>query len=198
MNLDELITNIENGIEQNEKLKKEQEASLETLMTRMIENYEKVFLPEYNKLARIDDQVAHIVRYSINTERYDFSILDGSCFYVNGKERDTFCDLQRYYRQRNKYPYNNLFNKVFNCFLFLTSTEATLAKLDEIRLVFASRFERYLEDLKTENETLTEKVSLLREHLETSSSVEEKEDGTIEINIGGKTYIGTLKEKVHD
>lgn len=198
MDLDELITNIENGIEQNGKLKKEQDASLETLMTRMTENYEKVFLPEYNKLARIDDQVANIVRYSINTERCDFSILNGSCFYVNGKKYNTFCDLRSYYRQRNKYPYNDLFNEVFNCFLFLTSTETTLAKLDVIRLVFASRFERYLKDLRTENETLAEKVSLLREHLETSSSVEEKEDGTIEINIGGKTYIGTLKEKTDD
>ena len=52
----------------------------------------------------------------------------------------------------------------------------------------------FSEQLKTENESLSESIRKLSEKLNETSTVTENEDGSVEIHIGGKTYVGTTKE----
>ena len=59
---------------------------------------------------------------------------------------------------------------------------------------FAIWFERFLEEIDQCNESLKASVEALKNELNGSSAIEEKEDGSVEIKINGKTYIGTVKE----
>ena len=49
--------------------------------------------------------------------------------------------------------------------------------------------------MNEKNAELALQLDSLKEALSTSSVVKEKEDGSIEIHLNGKTYIGTVKEE---
>ena len=54
--------------------------------------------------------------------------------------------------------------------------------------------ESAISQYETENPALAKTLQNLTEKIKNSSFVEQKEDGSIEITINVKTYIGTVKE----
>lgn len=67
--------------------------------------------------------------------------------------------------------------------------------MEEIYTVYANLFEKGAEKIKAENEEVSAKLASLSKYLEDSSVVEEKEDGSIEIHLNGKTYKGVVVEE---
>lgn len=82
------------------------------------------------------------------------------------------------------YDVSDLFDTEDKCFKFV----------DKIHKDFAAVLNSYQERFSEVNEELANDISKLKELLNDSHAVEEKEDSSIEIKINGKTYIGTVKE----
>lgn len=76
---------------------------------------------------------------------------------------------------------------------FLTE-EKTQEFVDLAKKFYTDVLEVYSEQIKTRNEQLSQSITELTEELKRASTVEHKEDGTVEIHLGGKTYKATLKE----
>lgn len=77
-----------------------------------------------------------------------------------------------------------LFESVDACNSFIEQLNA------DYSIIIGSAINQY----ETENPALAETLQNLTEKIKSSSFVEQKEDGSIEIIINGKTYIGTVKE----
>lgn len=68
--------------------------------------------------------------------------------------------------------------------------------VEAISKYYIKIMEYYLEEvIPMENTKIRESIKNVKDLLSDSHTVEEKEDGTVEIRLGGKTYIGTLKEE---
>lgn len=78
---------------------------------------------------------------------------------------------------------------------FFGSEEKTLATLAFIRQFVVKVLQSMHDYISVKNTELAESLDKLREVVSNSRSIETKEDGTIEIMLGGKTYIGTVKEQ---
>ena len=81
-------------------------------------------------------------------------------------------------------PLAKLFESVDACNSFIGQLNA------DYSLIIESAINQY----ETENPALAETLQNLTERIRNSSFAEQKEDGSIEITINGKTYIGTVKE----
>ena len=60
---------------------------------------------------------------------------------------------------------------------------------------YADLFSAYEKHFEQSNASYAEAIKDLKEKLESFHAIKTKEDGTVEIQLGGKTYIGTLKEQ---
>lgn len=77
---------------------------------------------------------------------------------------------------------------------FFSSVESCNAFIEELNADYISILCRAVADYEKENPELTEYLQYLAEKLKTSSCIEKREDGSIEITLNGKTYVGKLKE----
>ncbi len=78
---------------------------------------------------------------------------------------------------------------------YLGSEEKTMQTLEYVRKGYAEIFNQYLTRINKENEGLYSTVEELTKLLADSTVMEEKEDGTVEIHLGGKTFRGKVVEE---
>ena len=78
---------------------------------------------------------------------------------------------------------------------YLGSEEKTMRTLEYVRKGYAEIFNQYLTHINKENEGLYSTVEELTKLLADSTVMEEKEDGTVEIHLGGKTFRGEVVEE---
>lgn len=78
---------------------------------------------------------------------------------------------------------------------YLDTEEHSLRLLERIRKGYAEILRQFLEFLDRENTELYEAVEDLAQRLEKSSTVENKEDETVEIHLGNKTFRGSIVEQ---
>ena len=100
---------------------------------------------------------------------------------------DIYLTYEESYKKLNTdqwMPLAELFESVDACNNFIEQLNA------DYSLIIESAINQY----ETENPTLAETLQNLTERIRNSSFVEQKEDGSVEITINGKTYIGTVKE----
>lgn len=76
---------------------------------------------------------------------------------------------------------------------FLTE-EKSQDFVEIVKEYYVELLEKYSVLVKARNEKLSQSITELTEELKRASTVEHKEDGTVEIHLGGKTYKATLKE----
>ena len=74
------------------------------------------------------------------------------------------------------------------------SVDACNSFIEQLNADYSLIIESAINQYETENPKLAETLQNLTERIRNSSFVEQKEDGSIEIQINGKTYIGTVKE----
>lgn len=77
---------------------------------------------------------------------------------------------------------------------FFESVDACNSFIKQLNADYSLLIESAIKQYETENPILAETLQNLTEKIRNSSCVEQKEDGSIEITINGKTYIGTVKE----
>lgn len=80
--------------------------------------------------------------------------------------------------------------------VLLNTEEKAKAFANNVAKYYTKVIQFYLDNIiPTENGGLRDSIARVKNLLSDSHTVEEKEDGTVEIKLGGKTYIGTLKEE---
>lgn len=94
-----------------------------------------------------------------------------------------------------KDSYKKLYNENwFQLAEYFDSVDACNKFLGKLNENYALILTKAIEGFETENPALAETLQNLTERIRNSSFVEQKEDGSVEITINGKTYIGTVKE----
>lgn len=78
---------------------------------------------------------------------------------------------------------------------YLDTEEHSLQLLERVRKGYASIFSQFLEFIDRENTELYKTVEDFSKRLADSSTMENKEDGTVEIHLGGKTFRGNIIEE---
>jgi hypothetical protein len=77
---------------------------------------------------------------------------------------------------------------------FFESVDVCNSFIKQLNADYSLLIESAIKQYETENPIVAETLQNLTEKIKNSSCVEQKEDGSIEITINGKTYIGTVKE----
>lgn len=77
---------------------------------------------------------------------------------------------------------------------YWVTAERTQETLDKLTEQFCRYLGSCVERLKSTSASLASEVEKLKDILSTSDTVVHKDDGTVEIQLGGKTYIGKVKE----
>lgn len=77
---------------------------------------------------------------------------------------------------------------------FFESVDTCNSFIEQLNADYSLIIESAIKQYETENPKLVDTLQNLTEKIKNSSCVEQKEDGSIEITINGKTYIGTVKE----
>jgi UDP-N-acetylglucosamine transferase subunit ALG13 len=77
---------------------------------------------------------------------------------------------------------------------FFESVDACNSFIEQLNADYSLIIKSAINQYETENPKLAETLQNLTERIRNSSFVEQKKDGSIEITINGKTYIGTVKE----
>lgn len=139
---------------------------------------------------------------------------------TNMNDRKLFCDVEGRHISLKKYwggMYPNLYDKgsantrslsidilnddlnINNGWLlyldkwFLTE-EDSQKFVEACKVEYVDILNKYSALVSERNEKLSKSIDKLSEELSKSSCVSHKEDGTVEIHLGGKTYTATLKE----
>lgn len=102
------------------------------------------------------------------------------------------------YIERNLWQKDNPFRTevIPSWAVLLNTEEKAKAFADKVGGYYTKVIQFYLDNIvPKENGGLRDSIARVKNLLSDSHTVEEKEDGTVEIKLGGKTYIGTLKEE---
>ena len=210
MEMNELKENVFNQIEENKKLYAQKKDIETKIAEKVITNLRTILLPMQKS---INETLKYInknisLKYA-SKEICIFESIIGTApkIIFNVSKSNIFIGI----------TYFDLFYsssiRVFSCIdseidLNNCFTRETFASLEEIfgteektqriselmQDEFIKVLSSFSEQLKTENESLSESIRKLSEKLNETSTVTENEDGSVEIHIGGKTYVGTTKE----
>lgn len=186
--------------EENTKLRKEVNAKKVEFARIIRKNFVEIILPYMRSM---NDFINNLnFRFAEKTERL---IDDYQKIRLSVDKKLTSCGIRISYNEWKSYgldvcltyeesyknlnadqwmPLAELFESVDACNSFIEQLNA------DYSLIIESAINQY----DTENPALAETLQNLTEKIKSSSFVEQKEDGSIEITINGKTYIGTVKE----
>lgn len=208
MNINELIADCKAkseelaGLKEEEsKLREEVGQKVKTNYQILKEYYENTFSPIYNMLSNttgkyVSTRDVEVYRFDLNESRRlvieakDYAWrpclkLERSKSTVEGDIVDSILvDI------------GNFGSAYYEEWSLLFGSEDKVNKLIEyINKYFEGILEIYLNDIiPSKMADFKGKVNALKEALSDSHTVEEKEDGTVEIRLGGKTYIGKVVE----
>lgn len=169
------------------KIIKEHLEMLHTLASELCYKYE-VFFNVKDKESETEHFIAEY--YASNCGRFYVEVRVGqysfrAYYYSNGNTYSDSADINIYRSKESLFAFADILS---------TEDKASnlLAEIDE---VYCNLFTKVLQKVKEDNEELSKQLETLTSCLSNSSVMEEKEDGSIEIHLNGKTYIGTVKEE---
>lgn len=84
--------------------------------------------------------------------------------------------------------------RFYSLYNFFANEECAQRFVDKLTDIMIDVLSGYSTNFDKTNAEYAQCISKLAEALKTAHTVEEKEDGTVEIQLGGKTYIGKVKE----
>ena len=208
--IESLIKDIDACIsDRDSMIQKKKELKLDASKVILI-NYESFFKPEVERYVDVLNSLYEKRIYPTNRVKDNFAIGDKSLeVYSDGY------NIAFYYEYSNNSSFgwefsancvpdalatpDKILGRSENWFAmintFFGSEEKTLATLAFIRQFVVKVLQSIHDYISEKNTELAKSLDKLREVVSNSRSVETKEDGTIEIMLGGKTYIGTVKEQ---
>ncbi len=137
-----------------------------------LRNYKVILKPEYNYNAEENPYYAKIgFRGSNDINTFDWWF------------NEDFGNILDYYSSYKKYK------------CILLNEEKALKIVDTCKTAAVALLENVKQHLEKTNSDLTECIETLTKQLSGSTTVEHREDGTVEIHLNGETYIGTLKKE---
>lgn len=184
--------------EENVKLHSEIKAKKAELAEITKRNFKEIVLPYIQDMNKFIQEL-NLQDFRIEVKR----LLDNSEFLLS-KECENYGVKLEFWEHRVygidcQLNYRDNYKKLStehwaNLEKFFSSVESCNAFIKELNADYISILCRAVADYEKENPKLTEYLQYLAEKLKTSSCIEKREDGSIEITINGKTYIGTVKE----
>ena len=191
MDFTELTNSLKEKVANNDRLEQEKKQLEQGLADTLRHNYNTIFAPEYAKFVEMDELLRKATGRDFTTEVGDGS---GLCYLPACYSA---CGLYYKNRRVRLYDTSNCNSDIIRDFskVFLNA-DTTLAFLDKVKSeVFMNRFKIYEGYLDKQTEYLRDAIATLLDKMSEASSVKENVDGTIEITLNGKTYVGAVKEK---
>ena len=190
MDFTEFTNSLKEKIANKEKLEQEKKQIEQALADKLRVNYKTIFAPEYAKLVEMDELLRKATDKSFITEVGGESNL---CYYSK-----CYCLVGLRYKRKlvrlNDCSSDNL-DYIRDFSALFASVDSTIAFLNKVKTeIFMARFKIYEGFLDKQTEYLRDTIATLLDKMSESSSVKENDNGTIEIKINGKTYVGAVKE----
>lgn len=210
MDFTDIKAKLTQAAEENKRLSDEKKATIEQIGQICRDNAKSIVVPFIEEMNRFVGYLRKAPsgymdwKYECHNlatdddapDYYEFS------YTVNGSGIDlgythsgsTYWSKQFNYDSRDGNPQwdSNHIRYVSNWF----GTEERCQELVEILAKeYARLFSAYEQHFAKSNAEYAEAIKDLKEKLESFHAIKTKEDGTVEIQLGGKTYIGTLKEQ---
>ena len=189
---------------------KDEKTELEKSSAKVIAgNFDKFFTPEYENWKDIISKLAELVNnfnpateFTIHTDKanlkIDLRFIGGNfqCVFHCGRYnrrvdevRGVFGDIINYGVQYDSY------NEVLELFShFFCNEEQTIKTVDSYRDGIKDLLVQYEEIIGNKSEELRLAIQNLKYGLENFTMLDEKEDGTVTIHLGNKTFVGKLEE----
>lgn len=191
MDFTEFTNSLKEKIANNEKLENEKKQLEQGLADKLRVNYKTIFEPEFEKLVEMDELLRKATDKSFITE---IGGEDNLCYYPKCYSLQGL-RYKRILVRLNEYSSNNL-DYIRDFSVLFATVDSTIAFLDKVKSeIFMKRFKIYEGYLDKQTEYLRDAIATLLDKMSESSSVKENSNGTIEITINGKTYVGAVKEK---
>ena len=209
MDINEIVEKVKDSVAKNVSMEETCESRAIELRDKCVDNYNRIVKEYFDMLHTLANDLCNKygVFYNVKEENKSEHLLikyygnNSSRFYVEVKA-DKY--LYRPYYCCNNQVIKEDICSIHTCNdrerviafgeLFSTEDKAN-AFLAEVTEQYTKLFEEIIKVVDEKNTELALQLDSLREALSTSSVVKEKEDGSIEIHLNGKTYIGTVKEE---
>lgn len=193
----ELMDKIKVTVEKNVDLEQKKQGLILKLKNVMEDNFKNFIYDELTIYERLSRDLKSKYRTEACWEdggiKLRYSYPDGSEAYIK-RVHNGFTE---YFRLRVDVlgQFKNMSENTVMAFSDMFDTEEhAMQTLERIRKGYSVILNKYLEKIDGENAELSGAVEKLTDMLENSSVMEEKEDGTVEIKIGGKTFRGKVTE----
>lgn len=188
--------------------KKQLEKQIKDTIAKNFKEIVKPFMAEMNKLIKSISDLANVsLGFSAKDSRvrlflgedipdsYYFALVKywGGIYTNFGRKSDSYCNRwdTDLLTLDNDCWTNDYLLKL--SYWFLTE-EKSQEFVETVKEHYVDMLEKYSVLVEDRNEQLSQSITELTEELKRASTVEHKEDGTVEIHLGGKTYRATLKE----
>lgn len=204
LNLKGLTDEIKSAVEKNLELENRKNEVMDDLRKVMIKNYQTVLKEElamYYRLSRDLKEKFHCNVLYVE-EKTDNSQIKLCYGYSDTEVYVMYCEnISQYYLSlRGNDDAIVLLKKAGETDLrifsqYLDTEEHAMQFLERVRKGYSDVFAQFLAFINKENEKLHDTIEDLSRRLSDSSVVENKEDGTVEIHLGGKIFRGNIVEE---
>lgn len=210
MDIKSVFDELKAAAEKNDKLYTEIVEKSKAVAAKVVKNYYEIVQPVETELAHLLKDIRDTARF-IKTPPTEGTYQD--LFLGPEADEDKFAlKLRTSYRGVHVVyfvngSYGELWTSIHNatessmsntslvmCSAWLASEEKANELVELIKKAYVPLLEWHKEQFEEIGSDLSLTVEHLQKVLDGSHTVEEKEDGTVEIQLGGKTYIGKVKE----
>ena len=210
MDINELKSKVLEQAQESAQLAQNKKALEKQIKDTIAKNFNEIvkpFMTELNTLVRQISDLANVsLGFSAKDSRvrlflgedtpdsYYFALVKywGGIYTNFGRKSDSYCNRWEtdLLTETNCWSNDNILKLSY---WFLTE-EKSQEFVELVKEYYVELLENYSVLVKERNEQLSQSITELTEELKRASTVEHKEDGTVEIHLGGKTYRATLKE----
>lgn len=211
MDINSVFAELKTAAEKNDKLYRDMSELEKSIATKVVKNYYEIVQPVETRLAHLLKDIRETARFTVIPPAVDkeYLALDPEVdeekfklyletdwrgvhlvYYVVGHRCG---ELWQAVHNATEYSGLNAFQ--LSKFASWLGTEEKATELVELlEKAYIPLLEWHKKNFEEIGNDLSETVDHLKSVLEGSHTVEQKEDGTVEIQLGGKTYIGRVKE----
>lgn len=199
-----LMDEIQSAVEKNLELENRKKEVMDDLRKVMINNYENVLKEELFMYYRLSKDLRE--KFYCNVlyveEKKDNSSIKLSYNRCDTEVHITYNmkDSKYYFSLRGDDDTIKFLEKAGETWLsifseYLDTEEHAMLLLERVRKGYSDIFMQFLAFINRENEKLHDTIEDLSKRLSDSSVMENKEDGTVEIHLGGKVFRGNIVEE---
>lgn len=199
-----LMDEIKSAVEKNVELENRKNEVMDSLRKVMINNYRTVLQEELAMYYRLSKDLKEKFRCNVLyvEEKTDNSQIKLCYGYSDTEVYVTYYkNISKYYLSLRGDEDTVIYLKktgetdlsIFS--QYLDTEEHAMTFLERVRKGYSDIFTQFLAFINGENEKLHDTIEDLSKRLSDSSVMENKEDGTVEIHLGGKVFRGNIVEE---